>query len=96
VNVGELAESAAFALAERLRNAHIEVVLHVGGGSFKSQMKKADRSQARYALILGDDEVNNQQVTLKPMQFDAQSESKPEQVSCSVEDAIKIMTAGKH
>jgi histidyl-tRNA synthetase len=96
VNVGELAESAAFALAERLRNAHIEVVLHVGGGSFKSQMKKADRSLARYALILGDDEVNNQQVTLKPMQFDTQSETKPKQVLCSIEDAIKIMTAGKH
>jgi histidyl-tRNA synthetase len=96
VNVGELAESAAFALAERLRNAHIEVVLHAGGGSFKSQMKKADRSLARYALILGDDEVNNQQVTLKPMQFDTQSATKPEQVLCSIEDAIKIMTAGKH
>jgi histidyl-tRNA synthetase len=96
VNVGELAESAAFALAERLRNAHIEVVLHAGGGSFKSQMKKADRSLARYALILGDDEVNNQQVTLKPMQFDTQSETKPKQVLCSIEDAIKIMTAGKH
>jgi histidyl-tRNA synthetase len=59
-------------------------------------MKKPDRSQARYALILGDVEANNQQVTLKPRQFDAQSESKPEQVSCSVEDAIKIMTAGKN
>jgi histidyl-tRNA synthetase len=96
VNVGELAESAAFAVAERLRNANVQVVLHAGGGSFKSQMKKADRSLARYALILGDDEVNNQQVTLKPMQFDAQPENKPEQVSCSIEDVIKIMAAGKY
>ncbi len=96
VNVGELAESAAFAIAERLRNANVEVVLHAGGGSFKSQMKKADRSLARYALILGDDEVNNQQVTLKPMQFDAQSAAKPEQVLCSIEEAIKIMAAGRN
>ena len=95
VNVGELAESAAFEIAEQLRNANIEVVLHAGGGSFKSQMKKADRSLARYALILGDDEINNQQVTLKPMQFDVDSANKPEQVQCSVEEAIKIIVASR-
>ncbi len=71
VNVGELAEKAAFALAEKLRQAGLQVVLHAGGGSFKLQMKKADRSQARYAIILGDDEVNTQQVSLKPMRADA-------------------------
>ncbi len=71
VNVGELAEKAAFALAEKLRQAGLQVVLHAGGGSFKSQMKKADRSQARYAIILGDDEVNTQQISLKPMRADA-------------------------
>ena len=71
VNVGELAEQVAFAMAERLRQAGLQVVLHTGGGSFKSQMKKADRSQARYAIILGDDEVNTQQVGLKPMRANA-------------------------
>ncbi len=91
VNVGELAESAAFSLAEKLRNADIKVVLHAGGGSFKSQMKKADRSQAKYALILGDDEVNSQQVTLKPMQ----AETKGEQLQCSIEEAIKVLIAIK-
>jgi len=95
VNVGTLAESASFAIAEQLRNANVEVVLHAGGGSFKSQMKKADRSQARYALILGDDEVNNQQVTLKPMQFETLHENKPAQVQCSVEDAIKLILASR-
>ncbi|MEY3883235.1 MAG: hypothetical protein RLZZ379_513, partial [Pseudomonadota bacterium] len=88
VNVGELAESAAFSLAEKLRNADIKVVLHAGGGSFKSQMKKADRSQAKYALILGDDEVNSQQVTLKPMK----AETNSEQLQCSIEEAIKVLT----
>jgi histidyl-tRNA synthetase len=71
VNVGELAEQAAFAMAERLRQAGLQVVLHAGGGSFKSQMKKADRSQARYAIILGDVEVNTQQLGLKPMRANA-------------------------
>jgi histidyl-tRNA synthetase len=91
VNVGELAEAAAFTMAEKLRNANVQVVLHSGGGSFKSQMKKADRSQARYALILGDDEVNQQLVTLKPMQADG----KAEQVQCVLEQAIKIISASK-
>jgi len=95
VNVGDLAEAAAFGIAEQLRNANVQVVLHAGGGSFKSQMKKADRSLARYALILGDDEVNNGQVTLKPMQFDASLQEKPEQVQCSIEEAIKILAANK-
>lgn len=67
VNVGEAAEKQALVLAEQLRNAGLSVVQHSGGGSFKSQMKKADRSLARYALILGEDEVLANQVTLKPM-----------------------------
>jgi histidyl-tRNA synthetase len=67
VNVGEAAEKQALAIAEQLRNAGLSVVQHSGGGSFKSQMKKADRSQARYAVILGDDEVLANQLSLKPM-----------------------------
>ncbi len=67
VNVGELAGGAALGVAETLRNAGITVVQHAGGGSFKAQMKKADRSNARFAVILGDDEVTSSQLTLKPM-----------------------------
>lgn len=91
VNVGELAEQQAFAITETLRNAGLNVVLHAGGGSFKSQMKKADRSQARFALILGDDEVANQQVTLKPMLATV----KGEQQQSSVEMAIAYLMANK-
>ena len=40
-----------------LRDAGHAVVLNAGGGSFKSQMKRADASGARYALIVGDDEA---------------------------------------
>jgi histidyl-tRNA synthetase len=43
------------------------VVLHAGGGSFKSQMKKADRSGARYAAILGDDEALAGEISIKPL-----------------------------
>ncbi len=67
VNVGELAEKRAFAASEILRNAGLSVVLHAGGGSFKSQMKKADRSGARFAAILGDDEALAGEISLKPL-----------------------------
>ncbi len=67
VNVGELAEKQAFNYAEILRAAGLSVVMHVGGGSFKSQMKKADRSGARFAAILGDDEVQLSEISLKPL-----------------------------
>ena len=67
VNVGEQAEKMAFTAAETLRNSGLSVALHAGGGSFKSQMKKADRSGARFAAILGDDEVLAGEISLKPL-----------------------------
>ena len=67
VNVGELAEKQAFSMAETLREAGLQVILHAGGGSFKSQMKKADRSGARFAAILGDDEATAGEISLKPL-----------------------------
>lgn len=67
VNVGEQAEQQAFAVAETLRNQGLSVVLHAGGGSFKSQMKKADRSGAQFAAILGDDEALSGEISLKPL-----------------------------
>ena len=67
VNVGELAEAEAIVIAEQLRDAGLSVIVHAGGGSFKSQMKKADRSGARFALILGDDEIQANLIAIKPM-----------------------------
>jgi histidyl-tRNA synthetase len=46
------------------------VVLHAGGGSFKAQMKKADGSGARYALIVGEDELQAGEVSVKPLRTD--------------------------
>jgi len=67
VNVGEVAEQKAFGMAEALRSEGLRVVLHAGGGSFKSQMKKADKSGARFAAILGDDEAAFNEISLKPL-----------------------------
>jgi len=66
VFAGEGAQRVAWQHAERLRDLGLRVLTGTGG-SFKSQMKKADASGARYALIVGEDEVKAQRVTLKPL-----------------------------
>ncbi len=67
VHQGEAADKFARAAAERLRDQGLHVILHCGGGSFKSQMKKADASGARYAVIVGDDEAAAGEVSLKSL-----------------------------
>ncbi|MBV8465833.1 MAG: histidine--tRNA ligase [Burkholderiales bacterium] len=67
VNAGEAAQRAAPLLAERLRDGGLSVSVHAGGGSFKSQMKKADGSGAAFAVILGDDEVAAGTAAIKPL-----------------------------
>ena len=64
---GEEGADYAWKCAEFLRDEGLNIILHCGGGSFKSQMKKADATGASYALIIGDDEVKAQEVTLKPL-----------------------------
>ncbi|MCE9663375.1 histidine--tRNA ligase [Halomonas sp. M5N1S17] len=61
------ATGSAMLLAEQLRTAlpSLRLQLHCGGGSFKSRIKKADKSGARLALLLGEDELANDRVTLK-------------------------------
>ena len=69
VTVGEQAQRQGLLLSERLRDAlpKLRIVTHCGGGSFKSQFKKADRSGARYALVLGEDEVQRREIGIKPL-----------------------------
>ena len=71
VHQGEAAQLQAFVLAERIRDAGLDVVLHcaaaTGAGSFKSQMKKADGSGAAFAVIIGEDELANKTATVKAM-----------------------------
>ena len=49
----------------------LNIVQHLGGGSFKSQFKRADKSGASWALVYGETEVTNHQVTLKPLRSEA-------------------------
>lgn len=69
VHQGDSARMQAFVVAERLRDAGLDVVLHCassgGGSSFKAQMKRADASGAAYAAIIGDDEVAKGVVAVK-------------------------------
>jgi histidyl-tRNA synthetase len=67
VHQGEAAVRFAWDIAERLRDAGLRVVFHLGGGGFKSQMKKADASGARYAVIVGDDEAAGGRASLKAL-----------------------------
>ena len=69
VSVGSDAQRAALAQVEQLRSGmpDLNMLQHTGGGSFKSQLKKADKSAARVALIWGEDEVAAGTVTLKPL-----------------------------
>lgn len=64
---GDAAMGFALQAAQRLRQAGLAVQLHCGGGSFKSQMRKADASGARVAVIIGDDEVAGRQLSIKPL-----------------------------
>ncbi len=72
VPLGEAAEIRSMALAEDLRNAvdGLRLTVHCGGGSVKSAMKKADKSGAAVALILGEEELARETVALKPLRSD--------------------------
>ena len=67
IAVGDLALQRALVLAELMRDDGIQVNVQTAGGSFKSQFKKADKSGARLALILGDDEVREQTISVKDL-----------------------------
>ena len=88
VHAGEQGDRYAWRVAERLRDARLKVVLHCGGGSFKSQMKRADASGAAYAVIVGDDEAQQQRVALKPLRRPG------EQMQVQVEEIPALVSAG--
>jgi histidyl-tRNA synthetase len=76
VAVGEKAQQEAPLLADRLRGRMpaLRLLCHCGGGSFKSQFKKADRSGARIALVLGDDELARGCIGVKPLRGDGEQQ----------------------
>jgi histidyl-tRNA synthetase len=89
VNVGAAAERMAMQAAETLRDAGLQVVLHCGGGSFKSQMKKADTSLANYAVLIGEDEAAENQVTLKALR--GEYGKQPEQQRMALAAVIEFL-----
>jgi histidyl-tRNA synthetase len=76
VLAGEAAETLGLGLAETLRDqlGGLRLEVNCGGGSFKSQLKKADRSGAQIALIIGENEVERQVVALKPLRGDGEQQ----------------------
>lgn len=89
VRQGAAAEQEGARVAEKLRDAGLSVTLHCGGGSFKAQMKKADASGARFAVIIGDDEAAASVVTLKQLREAAG------QKRASVAEAIDLIKRGE-
>ena len=65
VHQGAAASRLAFRSAERLRDAGLDVILHCGGGSFKSQFKRADASGATLAVVIGDQEAERDEAAIK-------------------------------
>ena len=72
VAVGEGTLQRAFTIAEELRDRlpGVRIEVNLGGGSFKSQMKRADKSQAAFALLLGEQELAEERIGLKPLRGD--------------------------
>ncbi len=86
--LGEQAENAGLVLAEKLRDElpKLKLQLHCGGGNFKKQLKKADKSDAKFALILGEDEVKQQTVAIKFLR------EKKDQINLSQADLVKHLS----
>ena len=77
---GTAAERAGRLLGERLRDElpGLRMIVHAGGGSIKSQMKKADKSNARVAIIIAEDEMQHQSVTIKYLREQREQDTVPQ------------------
>ena len=97
VHQGEAAAEQAFIIAERLRDTGLDVILHCSPdgtpASFKSQMKKADASGAAFAVVLGEDELAQGMVGVKPLRATSLESTgqKNEQATVPVEDLTEFL-----
>ena len=85
VHQGEIAKKFAWKSARYLRYHGVKIILHCGGGNFKVQMKKADASGARFAVIIGDHEAEAEIISIKPLR------EKAEQVSVGLLEAVALL-----
>jgi len=88
VLLGEASEVKGLQLAEEIREQlpDVKMIAHCGGGSLKSQMKKADKSGARIAMILAEDELKNTRLSVKYLR------EKKQQITVSFDELIKFIT----
>jgi histidyl-tRNA synthetase len=92
---GALAATRALELIERLRSERprLRVELNAGGGNFKAQFRRADKSGAPLALIIGDDELARGVVAMKPLREQAgQSECPIAELAAGVDTALAAVT----
>ena len=89
LTMGDGTLEAGLQLAESLRSESptLRLQVNAGGGSFKAQMKRADKSGARYALILGEDELQAGQVSLKNLRNASET-----QRSVNYEEVLSILS----
>jgi histidyl-tRNA synthetase len=94
VAAGNDAHRTALAAIESLRDAmpSVRIIQHTGGGSFKSQMKKADKSGAQVALIWGENEVAEGTVTVKPMREQPEAGDRLEQQTLKVAELDSVLS----
>ncbi|MBU3021813.1 histidine--tRNA ligase [Aestuariibacter sp. A3R04] len=71
------ADAYALEVAESLRDAlpSLKVMMHCGGGNFKKQLKRADKSGAAVAVLLGSEEAENKQATVKPLRGEGEQQT---------------------
>ncbi|CAB3791920.1 histidine--tRNA ligase [Paraburkholderia fynbosensis] len=95
VHQGDAAREQAFIIAERLRDTGLDVILHCSAdgqtASFKSQMKRADASGAAFAVVLGEDEIANGTVGVKPLRDTNANGGKNEQHNVPAEDLTEFL-----
>lgn len=85
IHQGKAADGFAWKTVSHLRDEGLKVILHCGDGSFKAQMRKADASGARFAVIIGDDEAQAAEVSIKPLREVA------EQVRVGLVEAVDLL-----
>lgn len=85
IHQGAAADGLAWETARHLRDRGIKAILHCGAGSFKAQMKKADVSGARFAIIIGEDEAQAGEISIKPLREAA------EQVRVGLAEAADLL-----
>jgi len=77
VTVGDNVTRPGLVISEMVRDAFpdVNVQMNCGGGSFKSQFKKADKSGAKYAIVMGEQEIENKVVAVKPLRVEGEQQT---------------------